>query len=242
MNTSFHIESHSMQLRSAILLYGNGGHVDYATQHPVGQNSDNAPVILPGSALTQEELASAYQALLGKTPLQMLDNRTLAFNVSTLVFWSEPQVRTTYFDCPEPMGERSGPVPHPGLVFVWQDHGLSVFAVKGRKRPSLNTPLFKAPYMNVYAGGSICMGNVKVPKPEPGNISACEAAFFQSRFTHANHATQVQYPGGIYTMWVDLLASKANRFPEQALAPMEPVHGKQQFTMADLLSKAGDLS
>ncbi|MDX5935415.1 hypothetical protein [Acidithiobacillus thiooxidans] len=34
MNTSFHIESHSMQLRSAILLYGNGGHVDYATQHP----------------------------------------------------------------------------------------------------------------------------------------------------------------------------------------------------------------
>lgn len=238
MNTEIDIKNRSMHLHSAILLYGNGDHVYYATRHAVQQSPDGAPVILPGSPISEENLYDAYSELIGETSLQMLDKNTLAFNVNTLVFWSPPKVRHVRFICPEPMGSASGYAPHPGLIFVWKKHELSVFAVKGRKKPSLSTQIFHAPYMNLFEDGDMCLGNVVLPKPEPCNVPACEAAFFQSYFTHANTSKQVNYPGGIYSLWIDLLKPEGDGssvFPEEVLVPKTPVNGKK-YTVADLLA------
>lgn len=239
MITEIDIKTSSMHLHGAILLYATGEHVVYATRHSVQQNKNGGPVILPGVPVSHEYLTDAYNDLIGKTALKMLPKNALAFNVNTLVFWTPPKVRHLRFSCPEPMGERSGLAPNPGLIFILKKHHLSVFAFKGNKKPSLNTELFNAPYMNIYDAGDMCLGNVNLPDPESCDVASCEAAFFNSYFTHANHGKQVEYTGGIYSLWIDLLESTGNvdaKFPEDVMIPRMPINNKDKFTLADLLS------
>lgn len=220
-------------LISAILLYGSNNDVDYASIHSVSTDENGLPTIMAGQAISTDKLVDAYRSIIGNADLQLLDQRTLAFNGETIIFWCETSVRYTFFDCPEPMGKVSGKAPHPALIFVWSNEGLRVYAIKGNQRPHYDTEIFKAPYMNVFHNANICMGNVLLPTPQPDKIDDCEAAFFQSKFTHANFSVQVNYPGGIYSLWNDLLESNEKTFPEQALVP-ETKDGKT-MTLADLL-------
>lgn len=212
----------SIELHTAILLYGNrrNGSIEYASRHDI-QMAGGHPQILSGSPLSTGALSHAYESLMGGLlPLDLMDHRILAFNGQTMVFWVMPKPRHVFFECPEPMGKRSGMVHNPGLIFVASRQGLQVLAVKGCAKPKANTSLFLAPYLNIYADGNVCMGNVPLPEPRPSSVDLWIEAFFHSRFTHANGAVNVQYTGGIYSLWNDLLDNKVDRFPEDALIPL----------------------
>lgn len=60
--------------------------------------------------------------------------------------------------------ENAARVPMPGLLLFRSSNGLTanyrLYAVK--KRPDkMDTPLFEAPFPNIYIGGNICWGSVK---------------------------------------------------------------------------------
>ncbi|MBU2722923.1 PRTRC system protein B [Acidithiobacillus ferridurans] len=222
-------------LQKAILLYGNNSEIHYASVHPV-EIMDSTPRIRAGQPVSKEGLALLYEELMGGASLKFIDDRrVLAYDGRTLLFWLQPKKRKVFFDCDEPMGKVGGVTPHTGLVFSVNDHSTpAVFSVKGRARPTPESVLYHAPYMNVWDDGDICMGSVQAPKTSTTCIDAWEAAFFRSVFTHPNEHRAVNYPGGMYSLWADLLSGATEVFPEDSLLP-HMVLG-QEMTLSDLLT------
>src|SRR5450830_1694813 len=94
----------------------------------------------------------------------------------------------------------------PSIIFVATNGELHVFAANGAARPHADTPLFKAPYFNVWEGGHVCAGNVAMPRSlDASAMSTFEQAFYGSRFTHPNDPELVACQGGSIAMWKHLL-------------------------------------
>lgn len=120
----------------------------------------------------------------------------------------------------------------PGLVWKASKTGLSVFALaKTKGRPTLKTPLFYAPFFNIYENGQVCMGNVTL------DFSACqsletftaqwEAYFFNSYFSHMignKNRCKTDMAG----LWRSLV-NQSTAFPTEQLQPMP-------ITLSSLLS------
>lgn len=74
----------------------------------------------------------------------------------------------------------------PPVLYVLEDDSLSIFVLKGNKRPELKTQLFHAPFPNIYENCTVCMGDVKKPTKTvevQTLINAWETAFWNSEFT-----------------------------------------------------------
>lgn len=75
----------------------------------------------------------------------------------------------------------------PRLLFCINDGELSVFALKGKQRPSEATKLFIAPFMNINEDGLVCLGNFRRSNSIESitdEMNFWETAFFKSRFNH----------------------------------------------------------
>lgn len=208
----------TLTLRNAVLLYrtGNTSHV-YATLHDIAEDGHGRPSLLAGRPMTLPELATFAHAAAARTAYQgFLDGRVLYVAPNTLAWWCPPARRHVWFRADKPLGETAGETEQPALIFVAHAAAWFVFAVKGAERPTATTPLYHAPYFNVWKTGGICTGNVDIPEqPGPAAIAAYEGAFFRSHFTHPNHDRVVRRRGGAMQLWRDLLDGAA--FPESCL-------------------------
>jgi PRTRC genetic system protein B len=76
----------------------------------------------------------------------------------------------------------------PALVWVARKKSLFVYALKGIRKPCLNSPLYHAPFFNLYHNGNVCMGSVAVRISSSASleefIGAWEDYFFGSYFSH----------------------------------------------------------
>lgn len=231
-----------IRLTKALLLYtekennySSERKVAYVSSHDVRIDETGQSIICPGKALEMEELEEMLKSIEGKRPLTLLGENVLACNGRKLVFYVPPKKRATWVHCPEPFGQRSGSVWHPGCIFFASRNGLSVFSYKGRGKPQASTPLFASPHLNVYEDGGVCMGNRALPEPDAGNVAEIESAFFTSEFTHTNRNHAVKYSGGIYELWKDLLDGKYPKgFPEDCLLPVQSRDGSET-RLQDLL-------
>ena len=217
-------ENEVFSLSKTILVYASKQNT-YATVHDVGLDADGRPFILPGKAATKEAIASIAKSLIKNVRLGgYLPDNVLSVGVDSLVWWIRPQTKRVFFKCSEFGGERTAETPHPGLVFHVSGNDWSVYAVKGKDRPTPETELFLAPYFNVWSGGKICTGNVTTPgKTTEESIKGWTEAFFNSYFTHPNVHTPsklVNYKGGSYAFWQSMLDGKHKNFPEKVLVPM----------------------
>ncbi|MFD2145747.1 hypothetical protein [Mucilaginibacter antarcticus] len=70
----------------------------------------------------------------------------------------------------------SGKFHVPAMLWKANAERLAVYALKGKAKPTENTKLCHAPYLNIYAGGQVCMGTVQI------NIakSTCLEEFMQT--------------------------------------------------------------
>lgn len=222
-----------LQLSQAILLYKHrNNNVAYATIHPVGVSENGCAMIRAGRPADSRAIRSVCADLLSsaKTRSGLLSSNVLSVGMSHIVWWSPPQQRTYYFDC-RPRGEgpnvgqRSGIAPAPGLIFVGGEKRLWVFAMKGKERPTADTPLFHAPLMNVYDNGSVCTGSMPMPDATlSASAELWEQSFWQSAFSHPNHQKPVRYRKGLHQFSIDLLDGKfKTRFPERVLEPLGDV-------------------
>lgn len=214
----------TMNLNKAILIYGDS-QAAFATIHDIAVDKGGASTIKHGEPMTHGALATLAMSL-GKSVQigQFLPENILSVGLNSLVWWVPPSQQRTWFKCHnELIGEENAVTPQPALVFGICADEWMVFAVKGNKRPTKDTPLFVCPHFNVWSNGRICQGTVSVPKDYSANsIDAWSKAFFGSAYSHPNvhgKGEHVSYKGGSYQLWRDLLDSKFKKFPEKVLVP-----------------------
>jgi PRTRC genetic system protein B len=214
----------TLRLVGAMLMYDSGQGDVYATTHPieVDANDPARRVIGAGAALTKDALAK-FAAAVGKATAYagFVPDNMLYTSPNLLAWWVPAAVRNTWFKCsPETLGEVSGPAAHPALVFVATCTDWFVFALATSARPSPDTPMHHAPHMNVWDGGRICTGNVKLPDALAAEtLAAYEHAFFRSHFSHPNRTDVVKGKDGMYGLWRAQLATPDPERMTRALKP-----------------------
>ena len=206
----------------AILLYGErGGQTVFASVHDIQTSKEGVATIAAGTPVSKTGLVKMMQTLVPEdyAPAELLGNHILAKGSDYLVWYCKPQKRQVWFKNDEIGQDVSANTHQPGLVFIIGKGHWYVFAVKGNKRPTSSTPLYVAPYLNVWAGGHICTGNIETPKGGlKFSTEAWEEAFFRSYFTHPNvHEKDAltKYRGGIFSLWRSLMKGRA--FPTESL-------------------------
>lgn len=232
----FHIHVPSdgvLTLDAAVLIYRGASGGALATLHDV-HHVDGETVIGAGQPMTPRKAIELSRALLKRVAHGgFLPANVLYMDGDLILWWEAPARRHVSFRVDEGHAdllggrERGETVPHPGLVFAASSRAWSVWAVKGRDRPSPETALYQAPYFNVNAQGQVCQGSA--PRPEGTSsekIGAWNDAFFRSHFTHPNVAGKlVKHPHGAYAFWRDMLDGRFERFPERALVPVKSTIG-----------------
>lgn len=244
MATKVHVHTHGQtgyQLKRAILLYEGQHQGDvYATINAVRHGKGGAMLDV-GVPATVEACADFARAMADRAAFTgFLSENLLYVGPRVVAWWRAPQPTRVWFKTEDEknakrhIGERTAVTPQPGLVFVVADGLWHVFAVKGAARPKPDTPLYRAPYFNVWIEGRICEGNIARPqRVTPEAIGRFEQAFFESRFTHSNvqkSSDITRYEGGIYALWRALLDGKfkTTGFPDKTLVahPKATLEGK----------------
>lgn len=111
-------------------------------------------------------------------------------------------------------------LPLPALVWAADRKRLSVFALAGKAKPRLGTPLFHAPFFNLYHNGNACMGSVAIaitPSASlEGFMAAWEGYFFGSYFSHLIDGHN-PVKGNLISLCQSLAGCDA--FPKEELLP-----------------------
>lgn len=119
---------------------------------------------------------------------QLLSPRVVIDDHQRLVWHSKAQDRPMWFSGRE-CGTATLRVWWPNLLFVLNKRQtcLSVFALATGARPHANTPIYRAPLMNVDEKGVICLGSATLPKDTSNtNIVEMENCLYDSNFSHLN--------------------------------------------------------
>lgn len=203
-------------LTNAILLYKDlqSRQAVFASVHEV-RHKKEVVQIEAGQPVSKIGLLELMKTLCPEDVVQpeLFGDHILSSGAKHLVWWCKPQQRTMFFKggfIGE--GEISGVTDQPGLVFVVAHGAWYVFAVKSRSRPKASTPLYPAPFPNVWSSGAVCVGNIDLPKGVMRfNTTSWEGCFYRSFFTHSNYRgeeKQTNFKGGIYALWRVLLKGK----------------------------------
>lgn len=213
-----------LKLTEAILLYRNDGKT-LATMHKVnGQLRLSAGKPLDMKMMTELFLRNDY-----RSKLTFLPGNVLAVSLTEVIWYQKGELLPIYFNT---VGNRelnavSGwKVCWPNLIFKASGGGLQVWAVKCRKRPALNTPLYRPPLTNIN-DHYVCM---RSPEQKYDNILECAAELYRifvgSAFTlHHNSNSLVKYAGGHNAFWADYChrsreCQKPPPFPADVLNPI----------------------
>lgn len=152
-------------------------------------------------------------------PAGLLPKQVLYFKTGAQGFavWHTPAQKTNLL-FKETLGIPSGTAAVPALLWKATKERLHIYALKTDTPESL-TPLFHAPFFNVYADGSVCMGSVNV---EIG--AECSLELFMQQWqnyfwsSYFSHLIEKQCPvkGNIVQLWQGLVGSK-RKFPRNVL-------------------------
>ncbi|MBO9681958.1 MAG: hypothetical protein J7502_04715 [Flavisolibacter sp.] len=140
-------------------------------------------------------------------------------NEERVIWYTTPGMQTMFFI--QSLGIDDGVAKVPGLVWVASKHDLKIFATKIKVRPDQNTPLFHAPFFNMYKTGAVCLGNVPVSFTNDESlqdfIQKWQIYFWGSRFSHLidNHQP---VKTNIIQLWQQQTV-KNNVFPVSVLNP-----------------------
>lgn len=109
----------------------------------------------------------------------------------------------------------------PAMVWKADKEELYVYALKSNKKLAEKTPLYHAPFFNLYQDGKVCMGTVDIRLDDcnclEDFISQWRAYFFDSYFSHLINGHN-PIDGNLSSLWQQQLNSRAN-FPNDVLIP-----------------------
>jgi len=149
-----------------------------------------------GRLLKASSLKSIFKFIEGKSEFLtysfsgFIPENVLNYNSETgkLIFWTPPQRRLLIFKDDIEIKTQEYNIP----AILWSYNGknsLSVYALKGNKKPKLDDAVCQAPFLNTSSNGKVCMGNViytnKTGKFD-GYMDILQDLFYNSIFTHTN--------------------------------------------------------
>jgi PRTRC genetic system protein B len=137
----------------------------------------------------------------------------------SVIWYTKAKKQKLYFSAS--LGLASQEVPLPALVWLADKSRLYLFALLGKNKPNLNTPLCNAPFFNLYNNGNVCMGSVDVRISQSASleefIAAWENYFFGSYFSHLIGGHN-PVKGNLISLYQNL-AGNGSKFPVEELVP-----------------------
>lgn len=125
-----------------------------------------------------------------------------------VVYVAAPQIVTISTDQNEALT-----IPIPMSLLVGWGHRYYLFALKG-KMFDVNSPVYCAPYPNVYDNGRICWGSHKVPTVTPLNIEKTWKLYFSTTFNaHIASGKTKRHSDNALDLLRELSAAKRKTFP-----------------------------
>ena len=211
-----------LRLRGALLLYNSPSGV-LLTSHDVDTPDGEAPTLLGGHPLTREQAESLARMILDYAPARtILPPQVISWDGARLAWWTPAQRRRLWFDRRRQPGLQQvsrREVPHPPLLWVAERNRLHLFALAQDERPVGGTPLFQAPYLNVYEDGWVCGEFAWPGTVAPESLDSWEQCFFGSEGTKGWAARLTRFPGGHDALWTAML--EAHLFPCEMLVPLQ---------------------
>ena len=153
-------------------------------------------------------------------PKGILPTHILHINPSengSVLWFTKSRKQQLYFT--ENLEISNGSAEVPAMLWFANKRSLKIFALSSNQRPTEKTPLFYAPFFNVYENGSVCMGTVDVHIQNSTSleefIKNWEDYFFNSYFSHLmNEHNPIK--GNCVNLWKSLI-NVDKPFPKEAL-------------------------
>ncbi|GGB70866.1 PRTRC system protein B [Deinococcus soli (ex Cha et al. 2016)] len=208
-----------LELKQALLVYAN-------SQRGVIMRADvnvtNGHVELNNAHEVTDDLISTLMRMVDRRPLTLVGDHVVALSHDACAWFVPARTRTLFFspDRDKAVAELSGrSFPQPPLLFISRGRGLSVYALQHNEKPTASTPLYRAPYYNVFDTDSVCTGAVTIPGGgDPAHTEAWELAFFESNFTHVSGNQKRWQSGGTHKeLWEE--AERRGEFDPAWLVP-----------------------
>jgi len=154
-------------------------------------------------------------------PKGLLSNRILFIDPDPdfgYVVWYTPAVQQPLFfteDLGIPSGKKAW---MPPLLWMASKRGLSIHALNTKRRPTLKTPLYRAPFFNTSNEGTVCMGTVQITVDKCQSledfITFWQTHFFHSYFTHLSGTSPIK--GNLVSFWAKQIET-GTAFPLEQL-------------------------
>ncbi|MFH6972641.1 PRTRC system protein B [Flavobacterium petrolei] len=153
-------------------------------------------------------------------PKGILPTNILHINPSekgTVLWYTKAQKQQFYFV--KGLSIPNGKAHVPSMLWYASKNSLALFAITTDRRPTENTPLYFAPFFNIYEDGKVCMGTVSIDIKNSASveefISAWEDYFFNSYFSHllGEHSP---IKGNCVSLWKKLIET-SEAFPNDVL-------------------------
>lgn len=212
--------------KSALVFYETKGtNTDVYMEH-FDMDKNGNPI--NAHPLTQREakvLAKALQTEKDKDKAFLKSNGILLTNIlhinpsekGTVLWYTKTQRRQLYFV--NGLEIPNGMAYVPPMIWYANKNTLSVFALASDRRPTEKTPLYLAPFFNIYEDGKVCMGSVNISIKNSASVeefvSAWEDYFFNSYFSHLL-GNKNPINGNCVTLWKDLIQT-GKPFPKDVL-------------------------
>lgn len=221
-------EQSTFHLRYAFLIYASEDQSVATQHHVVADPKTERPVLSAGVPASRAALEEAIKALREEKATErrsLIEEHVLIADPDMLLWWRPSQRRTIFFQTGNAETDKLNgrAVLHPALLFMARAGMLFAFALRKDARPTEDTLLFHAPYMNLYENGHMCEGTYRLPRHyRTEGIGQWEAGFFDTSFVHTHLAMKkvTRYRGGHLGLWTEMAKRTTRVFPASALTPM----------------------
>jgi len=181
--------------------------------HPLTEREAGA---LAKALMTEKQKQTAFLKSGGILPTNILHINP-SRDKGAVIWYTKSQKRLLYFV--EGLGIPSGQGFVPSMVWQATKNSLRVFALLSNSRPTEKTPLYFAPFFNIYEDGRVCMGSVSIDIKNSASVEeftkAWEDYFFNSYFSHLMGENN-PVKGNCVSLWKDLVTSERT-FPKEVL-------------------------
>lgn len=180
--------------------------------HPL---TENEAQMLARALVLEKDKASAFLQSHRILPTNIL-NINPNTEKSSVLWYTKSKERQLYFG--DSLEIPNGKAQVPAMLWLASKSNLSVYALANDRRPTEKTPLYYAPFFNIYEKGNVCMGTVTIDIKKSASIeeftSSWEHYFFNSYFSHLlceNLTTK-----NMVHLWKDLINTDKS-FPKDVL-------------------------
>lgn len=164
---------------------------------------------------TQKEKSQDFLKSKGILPTNILQINPSENGV--VLWFTKSMKRQLYFT--ENLEISNGTAEIPAMLWLATQRRLKIFSLPNNRRPTEKTPLFYAPFFNVYEDGNVCMGTVDVNFQNSTSLEEFtekwENYFFNSYFSNLmNEHNPIK--GNCVSLWKSLINTE-KQFPKEAL-------------------------